>query len=372
MQQNLHRRQFIKKSVAAAGAGVALTSALAAPAIAQNRQKWKMVTCWPANLPGLGTGSEYFAKAVTRASGGRLEVQVYPAGEIVPAYEAVDAVGSGVAEMGHGTPYYWKGKAPAGQILGGFPMGPTAQEYNAWYHFGGGSDLCDHLYREVFNCKFLVCGNTGVQHPGWSTKEVNTLADFKGLKVRMAGIGGEVMSRLGATVVNLPGGEVAGALASGAIDWVEWNNPYGEASMGFWRYAKYYYTPGWHEPGSTLDLFINAKKWDGLDEDLKGIVEYCAYATNQMVLCEFQARSGPVLESFVKDHKVVIKELSDEILVEVGRLSGQAIQDLISSDPMAAKIFKSMIAFRNQQVRYTDTAEGAYLRARALKYPFPA
>ena len=241
----MKRRAFLK--AAAGSAVVAAAPALPKPALAQSQRKWRLVTTWPKNLPGLGTGAQYFADQVTKCTGGRLTVQLFAAGEIVPAFESIDAVKAGTIEMGHGCPYYWKGKAPAAEFVSNFPFGLTAQEYNAWYHFGGGDKLCDELYSEAFGCKYLVCGNTGVQHPGWSRKEVNTLEDFKGLKIRMPGLGGEVMKRLGATVVNLPGGEVTAALASGTIDWVEWNNPYGEASLGFHRHAKYYYTPGWHE-----------------------------------------------------------------------------------------------------------------------------
>lgn len=366
-----NRRSFMKTSAVAVGAGTAAAT-FATPAISKNREKWRMITTWPKNLPGLGTGAQHFADQVTKATGGRLTVELYAAGEIVPAFESIDAVGSGTVEMGHGAPYYWKGKAPATQLVSNFPMGLTAQEYNAWYHFGGGRDLCDELYRSVFSCKFLPCGNTGIQHPGWSSKEVNTLEDIKGLKMRMPGLGGEVMKRLGATVVNLPGGEVPGALASGAIDWAEWNNPYGEASMGFYRYAKYYYTPGWHEPGTVLDLFINAGKWDGLSDELKAIVENCSYATNQVMLSEFQARSGPVLDSFVKEHGVIVKRLSDDIMRMVGKVAGEAMQEVADGDPMSGKIFKSLIAFRGHQIRYTDVAEGDFIKSRGLDYPFPS
>lgn len=366
----LDRRKFIKSS--ALIAGVAATTSFATPAISQNRKKWKMVTTWPKNLPGLGTGAQYFADQVTRATNGRLTIELFASGEIVPAFESIDAVGAGTVEMGHGAPYYWKGKSPATQLVSNFPMGLTAQEYNAWYHFGGGRDLCDELYRTQLGCKFLPCGNTGVQHPGWSRKEVNTLADIKGLKMRMPGLGGEVMKRLGATVVNLPGSEVPGALASGAIDWAEWNNPYGEASMGFYRYAKYYYSTGWHEPGTVLDLFINAAKWDGLDDDLKAIIENCSYATNEVMLSEFQARSGPVLESFVKEHGAIVKRMPDDIMKAIGKVAGEAMQEVADSDPLASKIFKSLIKFRNHQIKYTEVAESDFIKARALDYPFPS
>ncbi len=368
----MKRRSFLK-SAALASAGVAGgAAALSSPALSQNKRQWRMVTTWPKNLPGLGTGAQYFADQVTKCTGGRLTVQLSPAGEIVPAFESIDAVKSGTVEMGHGCPYYWKGKAAAAEFVSNFPFGLTAQEYNAWYHFGGGDKLCDELYSEAFGCKFFPCGNTGVQHPGWSRKEVNTLADFQGLKIRMPGLGGEVMKRLGATVVNLPGGEVPTALAAGTIDWAEWNNPYGEASMGFWRHAKYYYSTGWHEPGTVLELFVNKSKWDSLEPDLKAIVEQCAHATNVVMLSEFQARSGPVLEQFVQQHGVIIKKLSDEQLQKIGETAAAVLAEIVARDPMSKKVFESMNKFRGQQIAYSDVAEADFLRARSLKYSWPS
>jgi len=359
----MHRRKFLKTAVATTAAATVAT--LPKPALSQNRRQWRMVTTWPKNLPGLGTGAQYFADQVTKCSNGRLTVQLSAAGEIVPAFESIDAVKAGTVEMGHGCPYYWKGKAPAAQFVSNFPFGLTAQEYNAWYYYGGGDKLCDELYNDAFGCKFLICGNTGVQHPGWSRKEVNTLADFQGLKIRMPGLGGEVMKRLGATVVNLPGNEVPTALAAGTIDWAEWNNPYGEASMGFWRHAKYYYSTGWHEPGTALELFVNKKQWDGL-------VEQCAYSTNVVMLSEFQARSAPILQQFVEKHGVIIKRLSDEQLQKIAEVAAEVLQEITASDAMSKKVFESMNKFRTEQKAYSDVAEADFLHARSLKYKWPS
>ena len=367
----MKRRSFLKGAAVAGVATTAAASTFPKPALSQNKLKWRMVTTWPKNLPGLGTGAQYFADMVTKCSDGRLTIQLHASGEIVPAFESIDAVKAGTVEMGHGAPHYWKGKAPASQFVSNFPFGLTAQEYNGWYHFGGGAALCDEVY-EALGCKFLVCGNTGVQHPGWSSKEVKTLDDFKGLKMRMPGIGAEVMRRLGATVVNLPGSEVAAALAAGTVDWVEWNNPYGEASMGFWRHAKYYYTPGWHECGTVLETFINRKAWDGLADDLKAIVEACAFATNDVMLSEFQARSGPVLQQFVNKHGVKIRRLSDEQLAKIGGTVGEVITELVAKDPMSKKVFDNMNKFRAEQIAYSSTTEEDFFRARNQKYKWPS
>ena len=364
----MKRRDFIKTS----GAAVAAASAtLAAPAISQNMQQWRLITTWPKNLPGLGTTAQYFADQVTACSNGRLEVKLFASGEVVPAFESIDAVGAGTVEMGHGAPYYWKGKALASQIVSNIPFGLTAQEYNAWYYFGGGEALCDELYRDAFSCKFLLCGNTGVQHPGTSSVEVNSLADFDGLKIRMPGIGGEAMAAIGATVVNLPGSEVAAAFASGTVDWVEWNSPYGEASMGFWRHGKFYYTPGWHEPATSLDLFVNAAAWDALAPDLQAIVSQCAASANMFALSEPTAYSAPQLQKLVNEHGSVIKQIPDDALTALGNTVGEIISAQAEADPMSKKVLSSLLPFRGEQIEYSNTTEADFMRARNLPYSFP-
>lgn len=367
--KDVKRRKFLK-SVAVASAAAA-TAGFSAPAISRNRIKWTMVTTWPRNLPGLGTGARYFADMVTKTSGGKFTIELYPAGEIVPALEAIDAVGRGTVEAGHGCPYYWKGKALAAQFLSNFPFGLTAQEYNAWYYFGGGKELADKVYREQLGCKFVLCGNTGVQAPGWSRKEIKSLADFKGLKMRMPGIAAEAMQRLGATVVNVLGSEVTAALASGAVDWVEWNNPYGEASLAFYRYAKYYYTPGWHESGTSLELFVNSKAWDALSAENKLLVEQCAYATNVRMLSEFVWYSGPQLEEYVTKHGVQVKVIDDESLVAIGNAVGEVIGDIIAKDKNSREVYASLMKARQLQMPYSKNTEGEFLRARSLPYKFP-
>lgn len=366
----MKRRTFLTGAVAASAATAAAT--LPKPAISQNRRRWRLITTWPKNLPGLGTGAQYFADQVTKCSGGRLEVRLHAAGEVVPAFESIDAVRSGTVEMGHGAPYYWKGKAAAAEFVSNFPFGLTAQEYNAWYFHGGGAALCDELYGEAFSAKFLVCGNTGIQFPGWSRREVNTLDDFKGLRMRMPGIAAQAMERLGAVVVNLPGPEVAPALAAGTIDWVEWNNPYGEAAFGFWRHAPYYYTPGWHECGTVLELFVNRQQWDSLEDDLKAIVEQCAYSTNVNMLSEFVARSGPVLQQFINQHKVQVKRFTDEQLKVIAGHVADIISQITARDAMAKKVFESMNKFRGEQKAYSTLTELEYLKARNLDYKWPA
>lgn len=371
MSQSKHdplRRKLLKGSAAAVGASAL---GISTAAISESRIKWTMVTTWPRDLPGLGTGAQYFADMVTKTSGGKFTIDLHPSGEIVPAFESIDAVGNGTVEIGHGAPYYWKGKAPASQFLSNIPFGLTAQEYNAWYYFGGGQELADKVYREQLGCKFLLCGNTGVQHPGWSTKKINSLADFKGLKMRVPGLAAEALQALGAVVVNVPGSEVTAALGSGAIDWVEWNNPHGEASMAFYRFAKYYYSPGFHEPGTALELFINNKAWDGLSKENQLLVEQCAAAANVRMLSEFVWYSAPQFQEYINKHGVIEQVIDDESLVAIGNEIGKAIERIINNDKYSREVYTSLMKAREQQIPYSNSSEVSYMRARGLPYTFP-
>ena len=295
----MKRRQFL--SGAAVAGATAAASTFAKPALAQDVREWRMVTTWPKNFPGLGTGANLLAEYITKASDGRLKVTVFGAGEIVPAFEAIDAVGNGTVEMGHGAPYYWKGKVDATQYIAAMPFGLNAQEQNAWFQWGGGQELADKVYAEL-NCKFFPSGNTGTQMGGWFNKEMNTIADYQGLKMRIPGLGGEVVKAAGANVVNLPGGEIPPALQSGAIDATEWVGPYNDLAFGLYKSAKYYYYPGWHEPATVLDNFINLDAWNALPDDLKAIVEQANRAVNQMVLSEFTARNVQALDTLRNKH----------------------------------------------------------------------
>jgi len=361
----MRRRGFVS-GAAAAGAATA-ASTFPAPAISQGLKEWRMVTTWPKNFPGLGTGAELLGKMITEGSGGRLKVTVYGASEIVPAFESMDAVGSGTVEMGHGAPYYWKGKVTATQFLAAIPFGLTAQELNAWYAYGGGQELADEIYAEM-GAKFFVSGNTGVQMGGWFNKEMNTIEDYQGLKMRIPGLGGEVVAAAGGNVVNLPGGEIPPALQSGAIDATEWVGPYNDLAFGLYKSARYYYYPGWHEPGTALDNFINLDAWNSLDDDLKAIVQASNQAVNQLVLSEFVARNNSSLETLVNEHGVELRPFSDNILSSLGRISGEVMNDLASADPTSRKVMDSLLTFRAQASDWSGLSEQSYLTARALEY----
>jgi len=361
----MKRRDFIRK----AGVGaVATGSVVAAPyVIAQPKRQWRMVTTWPKNFPGLGTGANLLGEIITKASGGRLEVQVFGAKEIVPAFEAMDAVASGTVEMGHGAPYYWKGKVPATQFIASLPFGLSAQELNAWLQYGGGQEIADKAYAEL-GCKFFPSGNTGVQMGGWFNKDLNSLSDYKGLKMRIPGLGGEVVKAAGGTPVNLPGGEIPPALQSGAIDATEWVGPYNDLAFGLYKSAKYYYYPGWHEPATVLDNFVNLKAWNELPDDLKDIVKTANTAVNQLVLSEFVARNNAALATLVKKHGVELRQFPDEILQGLGKLSQDVMADLTSQDKLSSEVYQSITSFREDASRWSKLSEQTYLRARDLAF----
>jgi TRAP-type mannitol/chloroaromatic compound transport system substrate-binding protein len=360
------RRRIFIKGAAAAGLAGAATSGFAAPAISQGRMEWRMVTTWPKNFPGLGTAAELLADFITKGTDGRLSVKVYGAGEIVPAFEAMDAVASGTVEMGHGASYYWKGKVAAAQFLTAFPFGLLAQEQNAWFQSGGGQEIADEIYREL-GCKFFPSGNTGTQMGGWFNKEINSAEDYKGLKMRMPGLGGEVIKAAGANVVNLPGAEIPPSLQSGAIDAAEWVGPYNDLAFGLYKSARFYYYPGWQEPCATLDNFINNAAWEKLPNDIKSVIAAANAAVNQQVLSEFMARNNASLRTLIDEHGVILKKFPDDVLRTLAGLSEDVMNDLASRDPLSRKVMDSMLTFRTDASAWTAIAETAMSAARSLQ-----
>ena len=362
-KQPLKRRDMLKG--AALGGAAAAASTFPAPAIAQGLIEWQMVTAWPPKFPGLGTGAELLAAYIGQASGGRLTVQVRGAGEIVPPFESIDAVGNGTAQMGHGAPYYWTGKIAAVQFLSALPFGLTTQEQNAWFAQGGGQELADRIYGEL-NCKFFPAGNTGAQMGGWYNREINSIDDFSGLKIRMPGLGGAVLAAAGATVLTIPGGQIPTAMASGELDAVDWVGPYNDLAFSLQSHAKYYYYPGWHEPSGPIDCFINLDAWNELPDDLKAVVEVSCHAANQMVLNEFVARNSSSLQSLKDDHGVDVRAFSDPTLEALAKLSIDVIEGAVGDDAMSREVYDSINAFRKSASAWSTVADLAFLKAREL------
>lgn len=366
----MKRRELIRNlagGVAVGGLGAlaackpkAETGAAAGPG---KRYDWKMYTTWPKNFPGLGTGANRVAELITKMSAGRLKVTVYGAGERVPALEVFDAVSRGSAQMGHSGSYYWKGKTEAAPFFTSLPFGLTAWEMGAWLQYGGGMELWRELYAP-FDLVPFEAGNTGTQMGGWFRKPIRSLADLRGLKMRIPGMGGEVLARLGVTTVNIPGGELFTALQSGTIDATEWVGPYNDLAFGLHKAAKYYYYPGWHEPGSCLECIVHKPAYEELPEDLKAIVSTACAAVSHDMLAEMTARNQAAMRTLVKDHGVEVLPFPDDVLQALRAQSEKRVAEFAGRDALTRKIHDSYKAFRDEVVETTRRAELAYLIAR--------
>ena len=327
--------------------------------------KWTMVTTWPKNFPGLGMGPENFSKYVNEMTCGRMQIKVYGAGEFVPALGVFDAVSQGNVQLGHGASYYWTGKVKSSQFFTAVPFGLTAQEMNGWLHYGGGMQLWEEAY-EPFNIIPLAGGNSGVQMAGWFKKEINSLSDLKGLKMRIPGLAGEVFTRAGAETVTLPGNEIFLSLQQGVVDAAEWVGPYNDLTFGFHQVADYYYYPGWHEPGSTMEIIINKQAYEALPDDLKAIIKYAAKSANQEMLDEYTARNNKALTELVEKHNVDLRKLPDNVLIELKKITEEVMEDFIKDDPMAQRVYKSYNEFKEQVINYHRISEKAYIDTREL------
>jgi TRAP-type mannitol/chloroaromatic compound transport system substrate-binding protein len=325
--------------------------------------KWKMVTSWPKNFPGLGMGPERFSQYVDEMSNGRLTVKVYGAGELVPGFEVFDAVSQGTVQMGHSGAYYWKGKMPASPIFSAIPFGMTATEFNAWLHYGGGLALWQELY-QPFGIVPMAGGNSGAQFAGWFKKEINSISDLKGLKMRIPGLGGEVLKRAGGVPVTLTGGEIFSSLQSGAIDASEWVGPYNDLAFGFHQTAEYYYSSVWHETGTNLEFLINAKALADLPKDLQKIVEVAARAVNQDMLDEYNARNNTALKTLVEKHQVEVREFPPEVMEALKGYTKEVIAEQVASDPGFAKVWQSYNEFLTSMREYNDLTLKAYYQNR--------
>ena len=361
--KDVNRRELIKTGAATAAAIIAAPAVIAAP----KKYRWKMVTTWPKNFPGLGTGANKLAKNIETMTNKRIRVKVFGAGELVPALGTFDAVSRGTVQMGHGAPYYWKGKHEATQFFAAVPFGLSAMEMNGWLAHGGGQKLWDELYAK-FGLKPFNVGNTGVQMGGWFKKDINTLKDFKGLKMRMPGLGGEVLRQLGSIVVTLPGGEIFQSLKTGAIDATEWIGPYNDQAFGLHKAAKKYYWPGWHEPGTTLEAIVNKKAFEALPKDLQAAVATACEAASLDLLSEFTARNATALVSLVKNHGVQLKRFPDPVLKKIGEVSRDVVGSVAAKDAFSKKVYKSFNDFRTASIGWGKISEEGYSLARNLTY----
>ena len=324
---------------------------------------WRLVTSWPKNYPGLGMAPERIADLVEEMSDGQMKITVYGAEEQVPAFGVFDAVSSGSHQMGHSGGYFWKGKVPAAQFFTSVPFGLTADEINAWVNRGGGLELWREIYAP-FNIYPIPAGNTGTQMFGWFNKEINSLEDIKGLKMRIPGIGGEVLKEAGGIPVTLPGGELFTALQTGVIDATEWVGPYNDLTFGFHQAAKYYYYPGWHEPGPMLELLINIDAWNSLPKHLQVIIETASKAVNQDMLDEYLAKNNQALTELVDVHGVELRKLPDDVIEEFRKISNKILDDLAKEDKTIAKVYDSYLNFKNNVSAYHEISEDAFVESR--------
>jgi TRAP-type mannitol/chloroaromatic compound transport system substrate-binding protein len=325
--------------------------------------RWKLITTWPKNLPVLGTAPVRMTERIRKMSRGRLDIRVYGAGELVGAFEVFDAVSQGTAEMGNGASYYWRSKLPVAAIFSTVPFGLTAQEMNGWLQFGGGLELWQELYAP-FDVVPMAAGNTGVQMGGWFNKEINGVEDLRGLKMRIPGLGGEILERVGGVPVSMPGSEVFTSLQTGVIDATEWVGPYNDLAFGLHTVADYYYYPGWHEPGAAIESIVNRKAWDSLPEDLQVILETAVRAVNDEVLAEFTARNAEALETLVNEHGVEIRAFPDEVLASLHDAARSVVAEMAGDDPLNRRILESHSAFGKRVRAYHEITERTYLNSR--------
>ena len=345
----------------------ACKKAAPAPVAKPKTYQWKMVTTWPPNLPVLQTGAVRFAKRVEEASGGRLKIEVFAGGELVPPLGVFDAVSDGTVECGSGAAYYWAGKVPAAQWFAAVPFGFNAQGINAWFYSGGGLQLWEEVYAP-FNVIPRPQGNTGVQMGGWFRKEMNTIDDYKGLKMRIPGLGGKVIGKAGGTVVLLPGGEIFTSLERGVLDATEWVGPMHDLRMGFYKAAKYYYYPGWHEPGTCLEVMFNKKAYESLPKELQVVLDAVAMETNLWSLSEFEAGNGAALQTLISQHNVNLVRFPDALLADLRKMADEVLEEEADKDAASRKVHEAFKKFKAQVGVWGSVSENAYYNVIADKY----
>lgn len=368
--KKIDRSTFLKKSGIALAAGAtgivgcntATENKGEAPSFDPNRKfKWNMVTTWLPNFPILGEGCNKFAEWVNQMSGGRLQIRVFGGGELIPALEAFDAVSTGTAQIGHGSAYYWAGKIPAAQFFASVPFGMNAPQVNSWIMSGGGMELWRELY-EPFNLIPFLAGNTNAQMGGWFNKEINSVDDLKGLKMRIPGLGGRVFERAGGSAILSAGGEIYTNLERGVIDAAEWIGPFHDYKMGFHKIAKYYYSPSWQEAGTALEIFVNKSNFEALPKDLQEIVATGAARLNLYMMTELEVKNAQYLK-ILKDEGVDIRTFPSEVLQKLKETAQEVIDEIVAKDPKSAKIYASFKAFKEIDKPWCDLTERVFYNA---------
>ena len=359
MVKKSNRRKFINKSLVTLSGASLLSSCITNEDKNETKNininfnkkfNWKMVTTWAPNMPVLGEGCNLFADWVQKMSGGRLNIKVYGGGELIPSLESFDAVSNGAIEMGSGASYYWAGKIPSGQFFSSVPFGMNSKQMNSWIISGGGYKFYREIY-EPFNLIPFVGGNTSMQMGGWFNKEILSIDDLNGLKMRIPGFGGKVLSKAGGTAVTVAGGEIYTNLERGVIDATEWIGPYHDYLMGFYQVAKYYYYPGWHEPGGVLEMIVNKSKFQSLPSDLQEIIKKGIESLNIWMQCEFDSKNSIYLNKLLNEENVQLKIFPNYVLKSFKDKSNEVLQEMVDKDPKSKKIFDAYEDFR---VKFKD------------------
>lgn len=363
----MERRRFIVKAGGALVAAGAAAVVDAPNVIAQPRIQWRMPTSWTPALDILLGGAKRFADAVEQMSGGRMKIQVYAAGELIPAFGVWDAISQGTIECYNSASYYWAGKEPATQWFTTVPFGLNGQGTSAWLHFGGGLKLWEETYAP-FNMIPRPSGSTGVQMGGWFRKKINSVADYKGLKMRIPGLGGKVVAKAGGTVVLTPGGEIYTALERGVIDASEWVGPYDDMKLGLHQTARYYYYPGWHEPGTTGEFVFGRKAFESLPADLKHVVEAATVYAGQLMFFEYEAKNGASLTELRTKFKgrVEILQFPTELLKALKKLAVEVNEEEAARSAIAKKVRESYSKFQQYIGDWGRISEAPYQNFIAL------
>lgn len=358
----IDRRLFLKGAGATVGGATAAT-ALATPAIAQGIVKMTIVSTWQLDFPGLGVSAQRLAARIGELTEGEIDVEYFAAGERVDTFGVFDEVASGNSQAYIGADYYWKGKHPGWAPFTAVPFGLTFTEIDAWIKFGGGQELWDKLAAE-FGLKNFACGNTGIQMGGWFNKEIESADDLKGLKMRIPGLGGDVMAKLGASPVSLPGGQIYENLVSGSIDATEWVGPYNDFFMKFYEAAKFYYWPGMHEPGAQLALGMNEKFWSSLSKTHQAIIHAACNEENCRQVAEANASNGIFLQKLQTEHGVELREFNDDVYESFGEAAEEVIEEARDHSSLSKEIYDSFLAARRDIGSWTVIGDAAYVEKR--------
>ncbi|MFA6309836.1 MAG: TRAP transporter substrate-binding protein [Sterolibacterium sp.] len=353
----MERRKFLKSAgIGLAGAGAATMSAAA---LAQAPEvKWRMTSSFPKSLDAIYGAAEVVAKHVATATGGKFQIQVFAAGEIVPGFGVLDAVKDGTVQCGHSASYYYVGKDPTFAFDTAIPFGLNSRQMTAWMYEGGGLQLLREFFKD-YNIYNIPLGNTGAQMGGWFRKEIKTVADLKGLKFRVGGFAGQVLAKLGVVPQQIPGGDIYPALEKGTIDAAEWIGPYDDEKLGFNKVAKYYYYPGWWEGGPQLSLYVNQAEWAKLPKEYQAILETACWEGHIYMQARYDVRNPPALKKLVGSG-TQLRPFSNEVMAACYKAALELYDETAAKNPKFAKIYGPFKKFRDEQIEWFSVAEGRF------------